>query len=99
MQASFDLKKSPDRVMIAGFAMLATLVVGGVSGYAVKGLTTSAALIAPAVTVSAAGLASQASDPGIAKRALQLELQDQKTQAGTIVPPARASHPARRTQQ
>ena len=59
MQASFDLKKSPDRVMIAGFAMLATLVVGGVSGYAVKGLTTSAALIAPAVTVSAAGLASQ----------------------------------------
>jgi hypothetical protein len=36
MQASFELKRSPDRIAIAGLAMLATLIVGGASGYAVK---------------------------------------------------------------
>ena len=61
----------------SGVAIVTTLDEAGEP----KGLTTSAALIAPAVTVSAAGLASQASDPGIAKRDLQLELRDQKAQA------------------
>jgi hypothetical protein len=99
MQASIDLRKSPDRVAIVGLAMFATLVLGGVGGYAVKGLTSSPALIAPAATVSTVGVASPASDPGIAKRALQLELQDQKTQAGVTAPTAQASHSKRRTQQ
>jgi hypothetical protein len=99
MQASIDLRKSPDRVALATLAMLATLVVGGVGGYAVKGLTSSSATIAPAAAVSTVTVASQASDPGIAKRALQLELQDQKAQAGVTAPAAQASHSARRTQQ
>src|ERR1700732_1683323 len=98
-QASIDLRKSPDRVALATIAMLATLVVGGVGGYAVKGLTSSAALIAPAATVSTAGVAPPASDPGIAKRVLRLELQDQSAQAGVAAPAAQASHSARRTQQ
>lgn len=98
MQATFELKKSPDRVAIAGLAMLATLFVGGVSGYAVKSLTTSAPAIA-AATASTVGAASQASDPSIAGRALRLELQDQRAQAGSVAPAARASRPANRTQQ
>jgi hypothetical protein len=98
MQATFELKKSPDRVAIAGLAMLATLLLGGVSGYAVKSLTTSAPAIAAAAT-STVGVASQASDPNIAGRALRLELQDQKAQVGSIAPAAPASHSTRRTQQ
>jgi hypothetical protein len=98
MQATVALKKAPDRMALVSLAMFATLVVGGVSGYAVKGLTTSAALIAPAVRVSTVGVASPATDPGIAKRALRLEVQDQNAQAGSTAPAA-ASHAAKRTQQ
>ena len=78
MQATFELKKSSDRVAIAGLAMVATLIVGGVSGYAVKSLTTPAQLIAPAAAVSTVGVASPATNPGSAARAFRLELQDQR---------------------
>jgi small-conductance mechanosensitive channel len=99
MQASFELKRSPDRIAIAGLAMLATLIVGGASGYAVKSLTTAAQVIAPAAAVSTVGVASPATDAGMAGRALRLEVQDQKSQAGAAAPAAKASHAARRTQQ
>lgn len=99
MQATFELKKSPDRAAIAGIAMFATLLVGGVSGYAVRSLTTSAPLIAPAAAVSTVGVASSNSDRAAAARALRLELQDQKAQAGSVAPAAPASHSTRRTQQ
>ena len=98
MQATIELKKSSDRFAIAVLATLATLIVGGVSGYAVKSLTTPAQLIAPAAAVSTVGVASPASDPGIAGRALRLELQDQTAQGASVAPAARASH-ARRSQQ
>jgi len=99
MQATIELKKSSDRVAIAGLAMVATLIVGGVSGYAVKSLTTPAQLIAPAAAVSTVGVASPATNPGSAARAFRLELQDQRAQGGSVAPAARASHSARRTQQ
>jgi hypothetical protein len=98
MQATFELKKSPDRAAIAGLAMVATLFVGGVSGYAVKSLTTSAPAIA-AAAVSSAGIASPNSDHAAAARALRLELQDQRAQAGSVAPATLASRPAHRTQQ
>ena len=98
MQATFELKKSPDRAAIAGIAMVATLLVGGISGYAVRSLTTSAPLIAPAAA-STLGVASQTSDRAAAGRALRLELQDQKAQVGSVAPAAPASHSTRRTQQ
>ena len=88
MQATFELKKSSDRVAIAGLAMVATLIVGGVSGYAVKSLTTPAQLIAPAAAVSTVGVASPATNPGSAARAFRLELQDQRAQAGSVAPAA-----------
>jgi hypothetical protein len=99
MQATFELKKSPDRVAIAGLAMLATLFVGGVSGYAVKSLTTTSAPAIAAAAVSSVGIASPNSDHAAAASALRLELQDQRAQAGSVAPAARASRPAKRTQQ
>jgi hypothetical protein len=98
MQATFELKKAPNRVVIAGFGMLAALVIGGAGGYAVKGLTAGPAILSTGVTsVSTSGIASQASDPGSAKRALRIELQDEKSQA-SVAAPAAATR-TRRTQQ
>jgi hypothetical protein len=86
MQATYELKKAPDRLIIAGFGMLAALVIGGAGGYAVKGITAVAPAIPVANNASHAAIASQASDPGFAKRALRLELQDQKGQASSVTP-------------
>ena len=100
MQATYELKKSPDRLVVAGFGMLVALVIGGAGGYAVKGLTTSAPAIPAAVTsASSVGIASQALDPGFAKRTLRLELQDQKSQSAVVAAPAAAQHRAKVTQQ
>jgi len=121
MQATFELKKSSDRVAIAGLAMLATLIVRcrctSPAASAVRppprNATISrpapsmpsarplppAQLIAPAAAVSTVGVASPATNPGSAARAFRLELQDQRAQAGSVAPAARASHSARRTQQ
>jgi hypothetical protein len=87
MQATYELKKAPDRLVIAGFGMLAALVIGGAGGYAVKGLTVSTPAI-PVANNASTVIASQASDPGFAKRALRLEIQDQKSQASVVAAPA-----------
>lgn len=88
MQATYELKKSPDRVVIAGFGMLVALAIGGAGGYAVKGLTAAAPGIPAATSAISAGVASQVSDPGFARRALRLELQDQKSQVSSVGAPA-----------
>ena len=88
MQATYELKKSPDRVAIAGFGILVALVIGGAGGYAVKGLTAAAPAIPAATSAISAGVASQASDPGFAKRALRLELKDQKSQGSSVAAPS-----------
>ena len=98
MQATYELKK-PDRLVIAGLGMLAALVIGGASDYAVKGFTAASPAIPAATSVSTAGVAAQASDPGVAKRALRLELHDQQSQASVAGRSAVPAHQKKITQQ
>jgi hypothetical protein len=97
MQATYELKK-PDRLVIAGVGMLAALVIGGASGYAVKGFTAASPAIPAGQSPNTAGVAAQASDPGFARRALRLELHDQESQASLAGRSAVPAHQKKITQ-
>jgi hypothetical protein len=73
--------------------MAAALVIGGIGGYTIKGLTEAQGRSVTGGSVSAVGKAVPASDPRFQKRLLKVELQDQQAQAG---PEATVSNSHRR---
>jgi hypothetical protein len=81
MQATYDLRKSSIQPFAITFAVVASLILGGAGGFALKSVTqaTVSREAAPVVATSQASTVS--ADPSRSQRMLRLEIQDQTAQA------------------